>query len=94
MKYDFSKVLKNIDGTDAIEADGPATAYKGFRSALVTDTQGTTSADKAAKFALFMKLSPTENELSVEEAALLKKAADVFPTLVYGQLCAILDQAN
>jgi hypothetical protein len=94
LKYNFGYVLKNIDGSDAVEADGPATALKGFRSALVSDPQGLTAGDKASRYSLFLKLAKAdaETEFTVEEVALLKKAIDIFPTIVYGQLCALLDQ--
>jgi hypothetical protein len=94
VKYDFSYVLKNLDGSDAVEADGPATALKGLRTALISDPQGLTASDKSARYSLFIKLSKAtaDTEFTVEEVALLKKAADIFPTMVYGQLCALLDQ--
>lgn len=93
MIYDLATSLKNIDGSDAIEDGAPATALKGFRTALVSDPQGLSPAEKAGRYKLFVKLKEGENDLTVDEAAILKKAAEVYPTLIYGQLCALLDQA-
>jgi hypothetical protein len=94
MLYDFSKVLINIDGTEGKEESGkPAYIKTAFINALLSDPQGITTADKAKRFALFLKLQKDESpDLSVDELALLKSAIEVFPTLVYGQLAAFLEQ--
>ena len=93
MIYNLSTGLKNLDGSDAVEDGAPATVLKGLRTALVSDPQGLTATDKASRYRLLIKLKEGENELTVDEAAILKKAAEVYPTLIYGQLCAFLDQA-
>lgn len=94
MKYSFAKILKNADGTDAVEGGTPATALKGLINAVISDKHDTTAAEKAQRYALFNKLQTGADELNVEEVALLKKAIEIYPTLVYGQLAALLDQSN
>lgn len=94
MKYDFSKVLTNADGSEASENGKPATARQGFVNALVADPQGLTPAEKAQRYALFVKLQNSADDLTVDELGLAKKAIEIYPTLVYGQLSAFLDQSN
>jgi hypothetical protein len=92
MKYDLEQQLKNSDGTLAETAGVPETARKGIIAALLNDPQGTQAADKAKKFELFLKLKGSGDDFSVDEVALMSKAIEIYPTLVYGQLKAILDQ--
>lgn len=91
MRYDFTTALLNADGSEAMENGLPATALKGFRNALISDSAGLTPADKAARYELFVSL-PTKGDFTVEDVALLNKAIEIYPTMVYGQLRAILDQ--
>lgn len=87
-------VLKNEDGSDAVENGKPQMALFGIKHALITDAGTLDPAKKLARFELFTKLSSASPrvELSVDEVALAKEAANVYPTLVYGQLVAFLNQ--
>jgi hypothetical protein len=95
MKYDFSLPLRNVDGSPAMDAvDKPALIRTACINALISDPQGITSDLKARRYALFVKLQKEGTDLTVEEVSLLKQAIEVFPTLVYGQLAAFLDQTE
>ena len=95
MKYDFSVVLKNGDGSSASENGSPATAIMGLKNALIADMPGLTGTDKGARFDLWLKLSNATTEaleLTLDELNVLRRAIEVYPTLVYGQLLRIINQ--
>lgn len=97
MKYDFpSVVLHNSDGTVVNVSDTdtrPWTAQIALKAALLTDAQQNVES-KMARYELFLKLRDhkPESEYTVEEIALLKKAAMLLPTIFAGQLSHLLDQ--
>lgn len=94
MEYDFGTVLKNLDGSDAVDNGTPQTALKGLLTALIADKPDTTVEDKAKRFGLFVKLKTGSSSLVAEDLAILKRAIEIYPTLVYGQLNAFLDQTT
>lgn len=96
MKYDLNVVLKGIDGQDADDEGKPATMRTALARALVSDPQGIplSGSKKLERYQLFAKLATAVDsvDLSVDEVALAKEASDIWPTLIYGQIVAFLDQ--
>ena|SRR5579863_5124811 len=98
MKYDMNVVLNNMDGTESIEDGVAATMRIAITRALVSDNpmNPPTADQKIKRFALFSKIATTPPEepvdLSVDDLAVVKAAADIWPTLIYGQIVAFLDQ--
>lgn len=93
MLVDTSFILKNADGTPAKDGDQVATVQKALENALVTDPKELTSAQKVARYKLFQKISGNSVvDLSIDELATAKTAVEIYPTLVYGQVLAYLEQ--
>lgn len=99
MKYDMLRSLKGEDGYPLMEGNEHFTTGMAIRRALLADYVPKDSPDlksdeKAARFTLWKKLSDTEcgfAEISLEEAALIKRCVLGFRTLVYGQLVDFLE---
>lgn len=87
--------LLNADGSPADDNGKPATALAGIKKALVTDGKQWSPDQKLRRYELFTKLVRADGapyvDLSIEEAAIAKEAADLYPTLVYGQLVSFLN---
>jgi len=96
MRYASDYVLLNADGTPAEDDGKDATALEGLRRALITDTKQFSADQKAKRFALWSKLGDSwaegEFELDAGELATALEAIEIYPTLVYGQLAAFLNQ--
>lgn len=97
MIYNIAKTLVDHEDNVAKEfvkgVETEITVKMGLIKALLAE--GTQSVEeKMKRFELFLKLkaAEVEAELSAEEAALLHKAVEVFPTLVMGQLKRFIDQ--
>lgn len=109
MKYDFSKVLKNVKGQPMMAEEGgttPWTALAALQNAVISDT-AENAGNKLKRYRLFQKLNAHIDDTSSAEAAttlistdytadevvLLNTAVLSYPTLFAGQLTDILDQA-
>jgi hypothetical protein len=100
MKYDLTHTLVDSDGNPALENESPVTVKTAFVRALLADVSPTGAPlspdDKLKRYQLFKKIGGSREDtvdLTVEEAAMLKTAAGVFPALVYGQLADFIDAA-
>ncbi len=93
MIFDLSHQLVDENGDPANDETGkPAELKKILSRALLTDT-AENAKSKFERFELYMKVkfSELKADFTAEEAKLLKEAAFVYPTLVYGQLIRWLD---
>jgi hypothetical protein len=100
---DLSQPIHNEDDSvttekDKAGKDAPVTLRTALRRALLSDTDeigGRISGDaKVERYDLFLKLKNGADaaELTPEEVVLLRKVVLVFPTLVAGQLRAMLNE--
>lgn len=88
MQYDLSHQLVDEQGKPATDETGSPAALKTVLSrAVLTDTADN-AVTKLERFEVWLKLKASELivDLTNEEAALIKKASSVYPTLVYGQI--------
>jgi len=88
MEYDLTHQIVDEAGDPAKDEKGNAAALKTVLSrALLADT-AENAKSKFERFELYLKLKLSELkvDLTNEEAKLIKEAASVYPTLVYGQL--------
>ena len=92
MKIDFKQHLKNLDGDILKEGDKELTLGMVSVGALLAPEE-VDGNEKLIRFELAQKIHKGEcQELSVEEAALIKKLiAKPFTTLVVGQSLKMLD---
>jgi len=96
MKYDFNVfVLQTADKKpmpmDEATDKSPFTAAIALARALLADT-AENNKTKLERYDLFLRVRALDVEYSAKDVALLREAALVYPTLIAGQLVAILDQ--
>jgi hypothetical protein len=93
MQYDLSHQLVDEAGKPAIDETGaPAPLKPVLARAILTDTADNAKS-KWERFELWIKLREAELvvDFTTEEAKLLKDAASVYPTLIFGQIVKWLE---
>lgn len=102
MRIDLTQRIFNADDTVAVDAktDEPLTLKTFLIQAALAevtgDRQPVAGADKPKRYAIFIELKKAGDfvDLPVEDITLLKQAALVFPTLLVGQIHAMLEGQN
>ena len=99
MLIDVNRVLVQMNGTPLMDTDSEgkaieATVKVALVNAALSPEQKDTGVQKVQKYELARKMYQSESavELSVEDVAMLKKRVEeVYPPLICGQLCAMLE---
>lgn len=87
MILDFSHILKDLEGSPALDELGKvAEMPKIISRALMADVQGAEAKMKRWELYIKLKLSDWKADLTAEEAVLLKEVSAIYPTVIYGQL--------
>jgi hypothetical protein len=98
MMLDVSKVLVRFDGKPLMDVDDngasvDATVRRALVNALLAPNQKDSGVQKIQKYELARRIYTTDMvEVSAEEVVVLKKQVEeLYPPLVCGQLCAMLE---
>lgn len=93
---DLTQVYSNADDSPAIDMDTkkPVTLKQMLINALLADgDSGSTEGDKMKRYSLYRDVKKAKDSLtlSIEDVAVLKKAANIFPVLTMGQTHDMLE---
>lgn len=92
MKVDFTTTLKAIDGSEVKENDVAIPLALPIINALMADEQGIDGAKKLLRFNLAKRIQSGEQDIVVEEAALIKElVGKLFNPLVVGNVYELLE---
>ena len=93
MKKNLDTKILNMDDTDAMLQPGvPLTIKHCVLEAILASNPSTTAEEKSKRWGLAQKMRKGGViNITVDEAALIKTASEIHPTLLYGQLCDWLE---